>query len=765
MTRWSLDPCAVCAKPSIAFRAAGVDGAVHYRHEAGCEARWHWSKGASSPLYFAGERPHAGSQLHVIEGETDTHALHAIGLPVVGVLGSSSIVKALDELGAAGVLGDYAEIIVWRERGKGGEAFAAGARRAAGEHSLTLRIADWPLSAADAREMLAKCAAADRVTLSDDVFGGALSHLKLCAAIEAGHERVAAIADAFALAIADIVRDAPYAGAASVAVVDAATAVVVAQVEVPGGWRVTDRLGVEIDAGDSGWRRVIPTPLMIEAVEVDAHDGDERLALRWKSRGHDRFLSAPREVVASTRKIVDLASTGLPVTSENARGVVRWLHELEHANAGAVPRSMVARRAGWAMGRHINRALDMSLDDGSGSARLLSGLEARGEAEESIEFVRRVLERHPMAACMCAASLAAAILHPIGLRGFALHLWGDSRGGKTAALKIAMSLWGDPIRLMGSWSATENAIEAHAATLCDLPTALDELQAAKSREHIAQTIYSLANGVGRARATMTGDLGTQRQWRTVTLTTGEMPLLPEDAHDGARTRTIDIHAAPFAGEYAGVDAAMAHDVSERSYGHIGPAFAAWPILSPANRSMLRDEHESACGSLREIVRGDVPPIKLRSAGAMVVALHWLREHVGASEGPAALQSVAAMLSVAAMQAADDDSYGTPTWKVCQQIMYLTASRRIDFTPDGRDQLGRIETSGPGEFTTESVAWLTVPAAKLACEKAGVPYRRALALLHEAGVTDTRLAEVKAGVMGAPARLLRISLDRMQEVAR
>lgn len=758
---WQLDACSVCHKPAIAF--AAVEFGTHYRHESTHKSAWHWATGGASQLYFAGDRPHAGTQLHIIEGETDTHALHAVGLPVAGILGASHIVKALARLDQTGFLGEYSEVIVWRERGKGGETFIRGARKACGDLGFTLRIADWPLEAGDARELLAMCAAADRVTLSDDEFGGAHSHLKLCAAIESGHERVAKLADSFRQQIADITRDAPYAGASNHEVIDQATALPVAKVELPGGWRLSDRLGVEIDAGDHGWRRVIPTPLVIDAVEVDAHEGAERLALRWKDRGSDKFLSAPREVVSSARRIVELSRHGLPVTSENARGVVRWLHELEHVNV--LPRITVARRAGWVNSRHLHRASDMSLDELSGSSRLLSGLEAAGSAEESEAFVRRIVETHPMASCMCAASLAAALLQPLRMRGFALHLWGDSRAGKTSALKLALSLWGDPIRLMGSWSATANAIEAHAATLCDLPCALDELQAAASVDHVAQTIYALANGVGRARATVTGELGAQRQWRTVALTTGEMPLLPEDAHDGARTRTIDIHAAPFVGASADADAARAHDTSERAYGHIGPLFAQWDLLSPVNVSSLRDEHASACEALRAQVVGDVPPIKLSSAGAMVVALHWLRNHVAADDGHSAVDVVAGMLSLATRQATDDDAHGSATWKVCQQVMHIVASRSVDFTPQGREQLGRIDAPGPGEIALEHVAWLTVPTMKLACQEAGVPYRRATALLHEAGVLQSRVAAVVSGVMGSPTRLFRVSLDKAQEVAR
>lgn len=764
---WQLDNCSVCQRPSIAFETAS---GTHYRHEATHLTRFHWTTGTSSTVYVpGGGNPRAGRALHLVEGQTDAHTLNAVELPVVGVLGAAHIAKACAALDELGILRDYAEVVVWRERGAGGDTFIAGAREAASRFGFVLRIAEWPLDVDDARGLLAKAAAQHNVRLSEDAFDGALSHLKLCAVIERGDARVTALAGAVRERLDAIVLDAPYAGAARVDLVDAPTAQVVAQVEVPPGHRVTDRMGVQREDDEGRWATVIPTPLLIEAVEIDAHEGSERLALHWKSRGRDRRLSVPREVAASARRIVDVSTHGLPVTSENARKVVSWLHLLEHFSPPAT--ATVARRAGWAMGRHLHAAADMSLDEGTGSARLLSGLEPRGEEEEQAAFVRRVVERHPMAACMCAASLTAALLAPLGMRGFALHLWGDSRGGKTAALKLAMSLWGDPIRLMGSWSATANAIEAHAATLCDLPTALDELQAAKSVEHIAQTIYALANGVGRARATVTGELGTQRQWRTVVLTTGEMPLLPEDAHDGARTRTIDIHAAPFAGEGAGPDAAMAHDVSERAYGWIGPALVRDSILSPANVSSLRAEVDEATALLRSKLGAradDVPPIKLGSAGAMVWALRWLALHVGATEAARPEDVVAAMLAVATDQARDDDAYGAPAWKAANAILDLIAERPDAFNPNvaSREVLGHAPTTGAGELRVDAgTAYLTTKGMRLACERAGVPYAKARSLLHAAGVLDDVQARVRRGVMAQPVRCFAVSLDAIEGIER
>lgn len=58
-----------------------------------------------------------------------------------------------------------------------------------------------------------------------------------------------------------------------------------------------------------------------------------------------------------------------------------------------------------------------------------------------------------------AASFAAPLLAIIKQRIFFVYNWGGSRGGKTAALKAALSAWGDPERLMANFNATQVALE------------------------------------------------------------------------------------------------------------------------------------------------------------------------------------------------------------------------------------------------------------------------------------------------------------------
>ena len=89
-----------------------------------------------------------------------------------------------------------------------------------------------------------------------------------------------------------------------------------------------------------------------------------------------------------------------------------------------------------------------------------------------------------------ASSFAAPLLAIIKQRIFFVYNWGGSRGGKTAALKAALSAWGDPERLMANFNATQVALERMAGFYCDLPLGIDERQlAGNKQEGLEKIVY------------------------------------------------------------------------------------------------------------------------------------------------------------------------------------------------------------------------------------------------------------------------------------
>lgn len=202
---------------------------------------------------------------------------------------------------------------------------------------------------------------------------------------------------------------------------------------------------------------------------------------------------------------------------------------------------------------------------------------------------------------LMAASCAFAgpLLHLLGEAGGGVHLFGQSRRGKSTALYVAASVWGAPrghTPFARSWRATGNALEATAAEHNDTLLPLDEIGQVEPRE-LGEVAYMLANGVGKGRAHREGRAKPALTWRMLFLSTGEKRMADVMAEAGQRAvagqevRLVDLaadagkgmgafealHTAANPASFAELlDAAM-----RGQHGTAGPAFLAWlvPVVS------------------------------------------------------------------------------------------------------------------------------------------------------------------------------------------
>ena len=198
-----------------------------------------------------------------------------------------------------------------------------------------------------------------------------------------------------------------------------------------------------------------------------------------------------------------------------------------------------------------------------------------------------------------AASFAAPLLRIVKQRIFFVYNWGGSKGGKTAALKAALSAWGDPERLMVNFNATQVGLERTAAFYCDLPLGIDERQLAGTKqESLEKIVYMIASGTGKIRGSKSGGIQTTYQWRTVALATGEEPLSTETSQTGVSTRVLEIYGGPFDNE---VDASEMHQKCALDCGWAGPEFIEH-LLQKDEREII-DEYEEMQTYVRTISEG------------------------------------------------------------------------------------------------------------------------------------------------------------------
>lgn len=123
-------------------------------------------------------------------------------------------------------------------------------------------------------------------------------------------------------------------------------------------------------------------------------------------------------------------------------------------------------------------------------------------------------------------AFAAPLLELTGDESGGFHLRGKefaaSSSGKTTTERAAVSIMGPP-DLLKPWRTTANAVEGVAESFSGLLLALDEISQMDAKEGAA-TIYGLGNGVGKIRASRTGEPKAPKKWRLLFLSSGEISL-------------------------------------------------------------------------------------------------------------------------------------------------------------------------------------------------------------------------------------------------
>lgn len=335
------------------------------------------------------------------------------------------------------------------------------------------------------------------------------------------------------------------------------------------GVRKFGHMGEEIE--------VISHPILPVRTSIDIDTGEHKLAVAYK-RGEDEWhqIVVPRETVASSQKIVSLARNGIAVNSENARDVVRFLSDVEAMNYEQMPVARSTSHMGWLHGNYFAPYDGDVLFDGDSEefTRLQKDFQEHGDYDAWLDFVRKIRAGGSKAARIAlAASFAAPLVKPLGALCFFVHLMGFSGTGKTVALMLGASVWGNPTmgRYVKTFSGTKVSQELFAAFCCNMPVFMDELQVIADRQTFDDIIYALCEGVSKGRGVKGGGLQTQKSWATTFVTTGEWPVVKSNSGTGASVRTIEVSVGD---QKVFDDARFAAGFLQENYGFAGKRFVA-----------------------------------------------------------------------------------------------------------------------------------------------------------------------------------------------
>ena len=271
---------------------------------------------------------------------------------------------------------------------------------------------------------------------------------------------------------------------------------------------------------------------------------------KWKS-----IPAQSAAIIFNSRKLVDLAEQGLPVTSSNATALVDFLDAFNVQNETVFPMTYSVSRGGWYTfddkDYFVDPRCELSVNKDDKKIRVkidsqsqfVQALKQHGSLK-AWKRAYKLVKKSPVARLIVAAAIAPILLKILGERNFLLYIYAPTRAGKTTALYLGASAVGSD-KIIRSFDATKNGLAGAAADVNDYPFLIDEKQVADNRikEQLDSLVYALANGIGRTKLNKDSTLRKTTDWRTIPIMTGETLLLPDNVTGGANTRLLTV-AAP-----------------------------------------------------------------------------------------------------------------------------------------------------------------------------------------------------------------------------
>ncbi|TLU61207.1 DUF927 domain-containing protein [Thalassotalea litorea] len=221
-----------------------------------------------------------------------------------------------------------------------------------------------------------------------------------------------------------------------------------------------------------------------------------------------------------------LLASGLPSISTNHKARELVNHYLDQMSTFDTVRDIaLVEKVGWlsdhyVMGNHIYgiRPDDFLLLGGN----RLKALQQAGTLKDWQQHIGAMAVANSALAFAIAVGFSGPIIKLLNMNGFGFHFVGPSSSGKTTLCLCAASVWGPP-SMIENWRMTDNAFELRALYHNDGVIVMDEISQALPSQ-VFDMVYMLGNGLGKTRATKSGELRDMASWRLVALSSGEKTL-------------------------------------------------------------------------------------------------------------------------------------------------------------------------------------------------------------------------------------------------
>jgi hypothetical protein len=393
---------------------------------------------------------------------------------------------------------------------------------------------------------------------------------------------------------------------------------------------VGDNVRLMVDRGEDGQEllvQIAPAALFVVGKSAVRHRNGGNIAtyltVAWRRDGQVRTATIPSEVLADRTRFGRLRALDIPIPVKHASTVAEWLSACEEAahEAGALPVQTACRGMGWVSedpGDGFLHGVD--LIGGCGPVVQVPPVRARtvyeahglgGSWEGWREKVWGIANLHPRVMLGIYAACAAALVGPLDADPFLFEYGSRTSGGKSRALSLAASVWGQPRgsrQIVAKWGSTHVGTMRRGSDSPGIPLIMDDtkeiLTQAGGKEDLAKRVYALLNAGGRMKADKDDPEGWEADSapRIVILTGGETPIADiMHRHPGAIARIVTVRTPPW--EVGGDEGAKLADATEldasEHYGHAGRRLVAWlTARTPRAWEKLRARYRELVGEHR-----------------------------------------------------------------------------------------------------------------------------------------------------------------------
>lgn len=286
---------------------------------------------------------------------------------------------------------------------------------------------------------------------------------------------------------------------------------------------------------------------------VNIETNQEKMVIAFNKDGQWKEQVYEKATILSSTKIVSaMANSGILISSESSKFLVKYLLEVEAFNIHQIITERSTSRMGWLDKGEVFMPYikkDVVFDSESSFQGLFKSMTAKGNKAQYLTLLKRIRQYKRKEPMMCvAASLASVLVKPCGALPFIFHLFGEAGKGKTISLMLASSIWGSPDEngYMADPKSTKTAFEMRLNFLNNLPFICDDMAQLKKfvtsqkNGDFADFIYLVCSGKGNERSNIHLGLQNQTTWRNSSITSSEKPITSEISNGGELLRVVEL---------------------------------------------------------------------------------------------------------------------------------------------------------------------------------------------------------------------------------